>query len=570
MGDKILEENNQTKQEINVPLKRGQLLFRGRTIFTSFLRDKYNLVFLVILLFTILFRLKYFRMDSIWNDAAFHLWSAIQAVENPLNTLFSPDYYLGDYAISQSLTAFYYLFFTSDIFIAGKLMALTYSVFGVIFIYLLGIELKNRIMGLLAALLLAVNPVFYFYSTRPLGDAPLTVSIILLLYFIVKLEKEKKVLWGILTALAFFGAMLHKVQASLFVLGYVLYCIFFKRNEMFKNRAVLYSWSIPVGGVLIAHFIANTFFNANLLGRLFGLMTQFRGVPYGLEAAGMLEWIFSWYLIPFVFLGIFLIVFYKEKRYYSFLVLGFFYWIYFEINVDNTQDRYMLPLLPIALLLAVYAVLEIGQYLVLFFNEKKKWLQSVVAIFIILLIAWHYYGTADKLVASKQYGYTGYPEAGKWLKENVPEDGIIFAGSPRSIRTFAEREWYSGPKYDSPIYGGSIYWLRGERYHHNYDNYDFDNVMNPDAQQNFADDVTNLSKNHDIFVEIDIWEYTQPRWYYNRFSSYPLTQDGVNFFLSLGFKLVKVVEREVPTKEGYQKMPVIFILKKDRVANSIS
>lgn len=562
MVENIVEKNIVETEKIaptpqqSIPKKN--LLSRCQKAVFSFLQNKYNLAFLGILLLTVLFRLKYFQMDSIWNDAAFHLWSAIQAVENPLTTLFSPDYYLGDYAIPQSITALYYLLFTNDIFLAGKLMALTYSILGVTLMYLLGTELKNKFMGLLAALLLAVNHIFYFYSTRPLGDAPLTVSVILLLYFIVKLEKEKKLVWGVLTAIGFLATMLHKVQASLFVLGYVIYCIFFKRQAMFKDKALLYSWSIPVAGVLVAHFIANTFFNANLLGRLFGLMTQLRGVPYGLEAAGMLEWIFSWYLIPFVILGILFVIFYREKKYYSFLVLGIFYWIYFEINVDNTQDRYMLPLLPIAILLAVYAVNEISEYLALFLSKNGKWLRGAAALVIILVISWHYFGVADELVAGRQYSYTGYPEAGKWMKENVPDDGIIFAGSPRSIRTFAGREWYSGPKYDSPIYGGSIYWLRGERYHHNYDNYDFDKVENPHAQQNFEEDVANFSKDHDLFVEIDIWEYTQPRWYF------PVSQKSLDYFISLGFKVVKVVEREVPTKSGYQKAPVIFIFKKDK------
>ena len=68
----------------------------------------------------------------------------------------------------------------------------------------------------------------------------------------------------------------------------------------------------------------------------------------------------------------------------------------------------------------------------------------------------------------------------------------------------------------------------------------------------------NLSQKNDIYLEIDVWEYYQPTWYW------PLSQKSLDYFNSLGFKIVNVVEREVSTKDGLNQMPVIFIFKKDK------
>ena len=113
---------------------------------------------------------------------------------------------------------------------------------------------------------------------------------------------------------------------------------------------------------------------------------------------------------------------------------------------------------------------------------------------------------------------------------------------------FSERE-FGGPPPEN--YEGPIINLRSPfRYTEIYDNV---------SQRNFEEDVTNLSQKSDVYLEIDVWEYYQPTWYW------PLSQKSLDYFDGLGFKIMKVVEREVSTKEGLVKIPVIFILKKDQV-----
>ena len=511
---------------------------------THFLNDKYNLGFLVVLVIGFLLRLKYINQESIWNDSAVHLWYAIKVTLHPL-FIFSREYILGDYVIPQTIMAFFY-FFTKNILLAGKINTLLYFVVGMIFIYLLGKELRSKFTGLMAATLLAFNHIFWFYSVRPLADSPLLVTTIILLYGMVKLEKEKTMRWAIISGFMFLACMFTKGQSSLYIFALVIYYLIFKRTEMIHHKPTLVSWLIPVGSVFLAHIVGKLFFHAAILDRIFALFVDMRGMPFGLESLGMLQWIFSWYLVPFVIIGILFVIAYKEKQYYFGLVLLLFYYLFFEVNVDNTQDRYILPLLSVGILLAVFAIEEMAAYLSMFTHKNLK---HILVIIVIIFISWNYYQAGDPLIYNKTFSYLGYQEAGQWIKDNVPVDAPIFAGEYRSIRLFAERE-YAGPIHEEN--GGTIWNLRSPF------RYTEDNDGDV-GKSNFENDVSNLSKNNDVYLEVDIWEYAQPKWYW------PLSQESINYFQSLGFKPMKVVERDVQTQDGLKKMPVIIIFKKDKV-----
>ena len=633
-------------------------------LFSTLSKDYYFLTFLIILSLAIVFRLKYFSMESIWNDAAVHLWYSFKAATDPLSMIFNIDYYTGDYALPQTITAVYYLFIR-DIFVAGKLMALTYSIVGITFMYFLGKELNGKFTGLIAATLFAFNHIFSFYSVRPLGDAPVTVSLVIFLYCLIRFEKSKnpeitkltdveeikeetvkketkdlidthpekenlelnseaennqdsteavvqtknasqvthkhkiksdhennklnlksfnlnsinlksitlksvkawttnnpRYYWAFLTAISLIATLFHKMQAVLFILGFFIYYILIKRQNMFKDKAVLISWLIPVGTVISAHLIANTFFNANLLGRLFGLMTQQRGMPFGLEALDQLKYILGTYLIILFIIGLIFTFIYKQKKIYPLLIIGFTYYLYFETSVDHTQDRYMLPLLSIAVLLAAFAIEEISSIASKFSTKHVK---VILIVIITLFLAIPSYTVADQIIEARSMSYAGLQEAGDFLMDNMGDDDLLFSGSPRMMHAFSGVDYYSEGALDSPILGGNLYWLRGERYHENFRDYDYcDQVLNSNGQQNFEKDMKNLSADNTIWLEIDIWEYTQPRWYYDYCGGERLTQGSLDYFSSVGFQLQHVVVRDLDTSEAVQESTIIFIFKLDQ------
>ncbi len=515
----------------------------------TFFKDKYNIGFVIILFIAFLLRMKYINQESLWNDSAVHLWFAIKVTKEPL-FLFTRPYLMGDYAVPQTIMAIFYLF-TGKILLAGKIVTMVYTLAGVTFIYYLGKELHSKLAGLFAALLLAFNHIFWFYSSRPLADSPLLVTTIALLYFLVKLEKEKKVIYGVITGLLFLVAMFTKVQSVLLVFGFLIYYLIFKRKEMIKEKAILLSWMIPVGTILLAHIFGKIFFKTAVLDRILDLIMDLRGIPFGLEALGMVQWIYSFYIILFFLIGLIFVIVYRQKLYYGPIIILFFYYLFFELNVDNTQDRYMLPVLSLGVVVAVFGIIELINLVV---NSVKlnhqisKFIKVILPLIVVVFVCWNYYQIGDQLNYQKSFTYTGYEEAGTWLKQNVPTESMIIAGEYRSIRLFAENE-FGGPAAGEDD-GGNVWNLRSPyRFTES-----FDNV----SKKNFEEDVKNFSKYNDVYLEIDVWEYYQPSWYW------PLRQESLDYFASLGFQMMHVVQRDVLTNDGLKKAPVIFILKKNK------
>jgi hypothetical protein len=535
----VESESEEHQKEVYLEKKeKKKLTFKEKTI--SFLKNKWNLAFLVVLFLALLIRLKYIGQESLWNDAAVHLWYTFKAIENPLY-IFSSEYLIGDYVPIQTLTVLLYTF-TKNLLIAGKITAILFGIVGIVFMYLLGSELKNKFMGLISAALLGFHHLFWFYGVRLLADGPLVTMVVVTLYCLVKLEKEKTLFWGFFSAFAFLVMMLTKKQSILFFVAFLIYLIIFKRWEAIKNKAILVSWLVPVSSIAFGSLLFGGSFIISFVKRFF-VNPQGLYDP-GLKATMHFPWIFSWYLLIPMILGLFFVLMYKKREYYLGLIFFLFYWISFEISVRTPEDRYLLPLLPIGILFASFALLEISNYLVLFIG-KRKWgdyLRKGLVILFVVFVCWHFYSIGDMLIDNKSTSYAGHREAGQWLKENVLDGIPIFVGSPRMERPFIERE-YGGPGFWNK--GGSLWYLRADEYLKN--------------QSAFEEDLEILSKESDVYLEIDIWEYEQPSWYF------PINQDSLDYFTSLGFQLIKVVEREVNTQQGRQKMPVIFIFKKDKV-----
>jgi hypothetical protein len=138
---------------------------------------------------------------------------------------------------------------------------------------------------------------------------------------------------------------------------------------------------------------------------------------------------------------------------------------------------------------------------------------------------------------SKADSYVGFREAGEWLAQNVPEDAVVYAGSPAAIRLFY------GEEYLNEGYAEGFGSVDGKIY------YGF-----PATKQEFEQQL--LTRPSNVYLEVDIWEYKNQQW------MYPLSQENFDYLASLGFEPVYAVEREIPTQTGIQNVPVIYILKK--------
>jgi 4-amino-4-deoxy-L-arabinose transferase-like glycosyltransferase len=503
----------------------------------STLDNKYNLAFLIILFTGIFIRLKYLFIESIWHDEAAYMWQASQ--------LLNPSY-IGT-RIQEPLAIMvirFYSIFTHP-FTAGRLMGLTFAVIGIIAIYLLGSEIKNKFIGIIASLLLTFHHLFWYLSEKALLDVPLTTMFILVAYFLIKAEKStefnikylpkiiQKNFWSILLGLTLIATVVTK-QAGVLAFVYVLmYFLITRKHKIIKDKIVAFSLGVPTLFILIGSLIYYVLFKDFVLYKFFYYLFAVRSLSQPFNFVRILPTVLTWFVLPIFLLGVIFSLLYRRKSDIILLLWFWVYFIFFSINIGGPLPRYLLPIVPAALLLVALAIDEIRIYLKQLLNLK---IPKIVFIVLVVLLCVPFYQQGESLNVNKSDSYTGFREAGEWLAQNVPEDAVVYAGSPAAIRLFY------GYEYLDEGYADGFGSLDGKIY------YGF-----PATKQEFEQQLQTRPDN--VYLEVDIWEYKNQQW------MYPLSQENFDYLASLGFQPVYAVEREVMTQTGLQKIPVIYILK---------
>ena len=233
----------------------------------NFLSNKYNVGLLLIILFTIWSRLKYFAVESVWIDAySYYLWGGYNMIHhfiipNEVITTFS--------YIPSFLVGIFSLF--SDGWIAGRLMNLFYAIVGMVFIYYLGKEIKNEKVGLFSALLLSCNYLFFFLSTRMICDVPISVMYIVFAYYLLKFEKEKSTKSAIYLSIVMIMTLLTKLTGLLVYAVFGFYCLIYYR---FKILSILkekrFQILILINSVFVAVILLFAHFKTNFLNYVGG------------------------------------------------------------------------------------------------------------------------------------------------------------------------------------------------------------------------------------------------------------------------------------------------------------
>ncbi len=485
-------------------------------------KDKYNLAFLAILITAIFLRLRYFFIESVWTDEALYGWYGYQILHNPA-FLFSEEFAKVVSYLPSLVSAFFNIFTNS--FFAGKLMTLIFGVFGIILIYLLGTELKDKFVGLLATIMLSFNSLYWFLTNRILLDVPLTTMFTLTAFCLIKYEKTKTKFWFIFLMVSS-ALTIYTKSAGILILPFLaLYFILTYRTRIFSLLKRKEVWI----GILVFLMAISFFVIINITH--FGGLTahSLKEVSATIEISmwepiKTLPFILTWYTIPFLILGLLFSLIYRKKEHFlllSWLVvfLGFFTFVN-----PNIVPRYLIPIVPAAFLISALAISELRVYIKKIGNvDINQWI--VVAVILLLMVPAYIQG--NNLVKSKSYTYTGFKEAGEWLKLNTEPDATIFTDSTRTLRLFSGKEF--------GIYGGELERPAKEKK-------DFEEQLKKEDLP--------------VYLVVDVWEYIQPGW------MYPLSQEKLGYIQSLGFELMKVVEKPYPTPNGLINQPVVFILKK--------
>jgi len=521
---------------------------------TQKLSDKY-LALLCVLIFAFIIRMRFFFIESIWNDETFYIWFVLRSLKEPA-------YFLSERVAASSAYSFLFViaFFKliiKDAVIAGRAAALAFNLVGIVLIYLLGAEIKDRATGLGAAILLSVHSIYWFIGSKVLLDAPLATAFIFAAYSLIKFEKERNYFWAMVLALSIIVCITSKLPGLIiipiiglyFFLNYVLrkkpiqsILSLFKRKDFWVFAGACLLFWLPIVVLNLKKFGSIAATSSGAISTATSLVTEWaptQGVSY-ITSITALPIVLTIYLIPFFLLGIVFCLIYRKREHWLLLSFLSFYVIYTILTGGMQEPRYFLPAFPIMLLISAYAAFELREYLVLFL---KKNINKFIFIFVIILLAVPLYQEGLQLNIAKADSYTGYREAGEWISENIPSDAMIFAGSPGFIRLFSGYEFipnvYRGDDGAGKLYSTILY-------------YGF-----PDDRPAFEKLILeNYDK--DIYAEIDMWEWKNQKWVY------PLTQEKIEYFQSLGFQIVHIIERDIQTVAGEQKAPVILILKLDK------
>ena len=278
-----------------------------------------------------------------------------------------------------------------NVILVGEIIQLLFSVGCIYLTYKIGLKLKGKITGLVAALLLTFMPLFILNSQRIVTGIPSMFFCLLALnYFIDK----KIILSGVFVGLAFLvrfpqGLMLI-VLVSILVVDYIKD----KEKKLFVNNILKIGISFFL--TVLPFFIFNYFMYRNTTPKFYYAI--FRPLIYASEVMRNNIWIYekgySFYLVEifkecFVILIVLVALFffikkkyYLKRKFYAVLLSLLWYLIYFSFILGHKEYRYCIVFLPF-----IFLFVGIGMEDLYCWSKKNKLFNYIVMALLILIIA---------------------------------------------------------------------------------------------------------------------------------------------------------------------------------------
>lgn len=419
----------------------------------KWLKDPYNLAFLGLIAFTILFRLYYFFLlkdQPIWWDEGDYLaiakvWATGQSTPEwwshftGMRPLFIPLLWAGLFKIGFSELMIRFV------------TELVPSILVVYFTYRLGTELYDRRTGLIAGLIMSVYWVFVFYSFRLLTDIPATLFGLLSFYFFWKYYiKENKPL-GLYLCI-FFGVLAFSTRFPLALVPVTcaIYLLFTRKFKVFTDKTI---WK-SVGLLLIClipyiiFFIQTKFY---FLQFYFGskavtikqpiALYVFTLIPQLLHSSIFILMLVGILTFFSLFISLDLVWKQKDKSLNSDLFVTLWilvHLVFYVIIIRGATDRWILMLMPALFFLS-------AKGLVLIYELVKKYNKIAgLAVFVILLGAGFYQQAnhSHELIIQKKDTYKEVKLAGEWLKENTSPETKVITSSIVQNQYYSDRQSY--------------------------------------------------------------------------------------------------------------------------------
>lgn len=349
-----------------------------------------------------------------------------------------------------------------------QLSNITLSVLVVLFTYLIGRDLYNKYVGLVASLLMSVLWMPLFFTFRFLTDIPaLAFFLISLFYFwkgyINEIDKRKNILlFGLFFGLSFFTR-----AASLINIIPILAIILVKEKlKFFKNKNLILA--VIVFLIVMSPFLIWLFATQdNAIQKFTGIGGEgergfsvkpshlWTNAPYITSTLFPVNTFVSRNIIGVIILLLVLVLTYdsllgfdimlKEKNHELMKKFFLLVWIltpylFYSLN-PGIEDRYLLAMYPAMFILFTGSIVK-------WVDKVKQYKRDIISVLVLLLILISvvHITTADKIIKSKADSYGPVAMAGKWINENSYRNDKVVSASKYQNMYYSERETYPFPK----------------------------------------------------------------------------------------------------------------------------
>ncbi len=484
----------------------------------------YDLLFLLIVIVAIAIRLKYIFVERMWPDEALYAWYAQRLFTDP-TLIFSKEIIEFHPPLFAVLLAIGRLFFSSDL--ASRVIPFVFNILGIIAIYLVGMQMSGRFLGLVGAVSLSFNYLYIDSGTHILIDTPITTAYLLLALLLLRIDCVSTCLGNICVGLMAASIILLKWSGMPVILLLFSYYFFISKQSTVLGRL---KEKIPVLMIPMVTTLLLSLNNRIQMGKLFpdisALQGQYLIKPFWYYMVNLHNILIAPFLLPFFLYGLFIIALKRDSK--SMLMGLWFIIIFLSISfIPEKTLRYSVPVIPGCLLISGLGVEILIEKI--FKIPKKVLIAKIICLVLVALSCWQLYPRTKALLGQSISEYTGFREAGQVIGQYFNSSARIFAGSPRAIR------YYTGINFVE--YGGNLEKLPKSQL-------EFEKILR-DSQA-------------PIILEVDYWERTQPAWIF------PLSQEKIKYLEQRGFRLVKVVTKSVMTAQDVDEpLPVAWIFIRD-------
>lgn len=424
----------------------------------NFFSTKYDYYFLFILIAALLIRVYFFfitKDQALWWDEAEYALKAKSIFLGTPVTGWAPEREI----VVPFIWGLIYYFIQGEtplrflqVIISSSIVWLT---------YLLGKELYNEKVGLVASAIIAVNAVMLFFTSRLLTYLWAPLFFLLTFYFFYKgyVKKEKKYFYlSPITAglgISVYGSLAFGVFAI------AIFLLITEKHKILTKKEV---WII--GAVGIISLIPQFIYNYMSYGDIFARWTAFHATQ---QPQGNFSYIFGYLKIfPHAFGNIFTILIAVGAIYLALRSL-----IYFDIllksNSLKLKSNLLILLWPIcvisfytyssiyyggviydAFIMSAFPALAIIGANGLLLLDKLQFNKKILTyflIFVVLLGSFYQLSYSNEIIKNKIDSYQQVKQAGLWIKANTLKDTKIISRSPPQNTYYSERETYTT---DSP------------------------------------------------------------------------------------------------------------------------